>query len=103
MNVILNPVVSERITKPGFYMNLHRDDYHLDYYKFKKGVRDHSLWVPIYNIEKRPVVSVLWYQSTQGIDFIGAWIQVCRNMGKSVESFQENYSYGSIKFQKKKI
>lgn len=71
MNVILNPVVSERITKPGFYMNLHRDDYHLDYYKFKKGVRDNSLWVPIYNIEKRPVVTVLWYQSTQGIDFIG--------------------------------
>jgi len=26
-------------------MKFHRDDYHLDYYKFKKGIRDDSLWI----------------------------------------------------------
>lgn len=70
VNTTLRPVVSERITHDGFFMRLHRDDYHLDYYKFKKGVRNETLWVPIYNAE-RPVLTVLWYQSTQGVDFSG--------------------------------
>ena len=67
----LNPVVSERTTSDGFYMGLHRDDYHLDNYKFKKGVRDESVWSKMYDTEKRPMVTVIWYRSTQGIDFVG--------------------------------
>lgn len=62
--------IVERKTEPGFFMKLHRDDYHLDYYKFRKGIRDDSLWIPIYQ-EKRPVKTVIWYRSTQHIDFIG--------------------------------
>lgn len=62
----------ERTTKNGFSMKLHRDDYHIDYYQFKKGIRDPSiLWIPIYKKEKRPIITVLWYRSTQGIDFNG--------------------------------
>lgn len=59
-----------RTTEPGFFMKLHRDDYHMDYYQFKKGVRDDSIWIPIYQ-EKRPVLTAIWYHSTQGIDFAG--------------------------------
>lgn len=68
----LYPEVIERTTKNGFSMKLHRDDYHIDYYQFKKGIRDPSiLWIPIYKKEKRPIISVIWYRSTQGIDFNG--------------------------------
>lgn len=73
VNNVVNNVtfqIVERKTEPGFFMKLHRDDYHLDYYKFKKGVRDESLWIPIYQ-EKRPIKTVIWYRSTQYIDFIG--------------------------------
>ena len=71
-NVVNNKTfqIVERKTKPGFFMKLHRDDYHVDYYKFKKGVRDDSLWIPIYQ-EKRPVKTVILYRSTQYVDFIG--------------------------------
>lgn len=67
----LTPVVSERTTSDGFYMGLHRDDYHLDHYKFKKGIRDDTLWSKMYDTGKRPVVTVIWYRSTQDIDFVG--------------------------------
>ena len=66
----LKNVVIERNTTNGFFMRLHRDDYYVNHYKFKEGIRDDSLWKPIYNIE-RPIITVLWYRSTQGIDFSG--------------------------------
>jgi hypothetical protein len=61
----------ERTTHDGFYMRLHRDDYRFNNNAFKKGIRDDSLWIPIYDKEKRPRYTVVWYQSTQGIDFTG--------------------------------
>ena len=64
-------VASQRMTSDGFYMGLHRDDYHLDHYKFKNGIRDDSVWSKMYDTDKRPIVTVIWYKSTQGIDFVG--------------------------------
>lgn len=60
----------ERTTQSGFYMKLHRDDFRFDNNNWKKGIRDDSLWIPIYEKE-RPIYTVVWYQSTQGIDFVG--------------------------------
>lgn len=62
--------IIERTTSAGFYMGLHRDDYLCNETSFKKGNTDDSLWKPIYQKE-RPVITVIWYQSTQGIDFVG--------------------------------
>jgi hypothetical protein len=62
--------IIERNTKNGFYMKLHRDDYRFDINAYKRGIRNESLWIPIYG-KKRPIYTVIWYQSTQGIDFIG--------------------------------
>jgi hypothetical protein len=72
----LYPEVIERTTTNNFFMKLHRDDYHIDYYKFKKGIRDPSiLWIPIYKKEERPIITVIWYRSTQGIDFNGGYLR----------------------------
>jgi hypothetical protein len=67
----LTTSVVERITHNGFQMKLHRDDYRFDNNAFKRGNRDDTLWIPIYTKEKRPIYTVVWYQSTQGIDFVG--------------------------------
>ena len=66
-----NIEITERTTKHGFYMRFHRDDYRFDENAFRRGIRDDSLWIPIYNKGKRPVMTIIWYQSIQGIDFIG--------------------------------
>ena len=63
--------ILERTTHSGFYMKLHSDDYRFDNNNYKKGIRDDSLWLPIYQKEQRPIYTVVWYQSTQGIDFTG--------------------------------
>ena len=70
-NYDFNIEIIERITQNGFYMKLHRDDYRFDNNAFKRGIHDDSLWIPIYEKAKRPIYTVVWYQSTQGIDFIG--------------------------------
>ena len=61
----------ERRTEAGFQMKLHRDDYRFDNNAFKRGNRENSLWIPIYKKDDRPIFTVIWYQSTQGIDFVG--------------------------------
>lgn len=61
----------ERSTESGFYMNLHRDEYRFDLNAFKRGVRDETLWIPIYDKTSRPTYTALWYHSTQGVDFTG--------------------------------
>jgi hypothetical protein len=63
--------IIERTTHSGFYMKLHRDDYRFDNNAYKRGIKDESLWIPIYEKVNRPIYTVIWYQSTQGIDFIG--------------------------------
>lgn len=63
--------ILERKTNAGFQMKLHRDEYRFDNNAYKRGTRDDSLWIPIYNVETRPIYTVVWYHSTQGKDFIG--------------------------------
>jgi len=62
--------IIERSTCAGFYMNLHRDDYRFNSNAYKADIRGDSLWIPIY-ATRRPKYTVVWYQSTQGIDFVG--------------------------------
>jgi hypothetical protein len=53
----------ERTTQAGYFMRPHRDDYRYD--------KQTKRWVPLFNRDMRPLVTVIWFHSTQGIDFMG--------------------------------
>ena len=53
----------ERITHAGYFMRPHRDDYRYD----KRTER----WVALFDTSKRPLITAIWFHSTQGVDFIG--------------------------------
>lgn len=59
-----------RKTPKGFFMTLHRDYYQFNMLFFRKGVRDDTLWLKIYD-EPTPQITAIWYLSSQDIDFNG--------------------------------
>lgn len=61
----------DRETTKNFNISFHRDDYIIDRFLFKSGVRSDELWKPSYDPLNLPVYSIVWYHNTQNIDFTG--------------------------------
>lgn len=59
-----------RKTHQGFFMTLHRDYYQFNMLRYKKGIRDETLWLKIYD-EQSPQITAIWYLTSQGEDFSG--------------------------------
>ncbi len=62
--------VNTRQTYEGFHMTLHRDYYQFNMMLYKRGIRNDSLWLKIYD-GPSPQITAIWYLTSQGVDFNG--------------------------------